>query len=277
MAVFLKRFVLAVICFVLYNGGVTSVASYPQEISTLYSAKEEFKERELLVGTSSKDITPPLPVAVDGQMYLRIADTIETPVTANVIALEQPGTMGNKVSIWVSADLVTIPDKLRSMVREKVRKALPEVNSQNIIINATHTHTGPAVRDHYKIPEEVTTVEETHEFIANRIAESIREAWNNRSQGSVSWGLGHAKVAYNRRAVYYNGSAKMYGKTDLPEFRGLEGYEDNDLQALFFWDDQNQLIATSINVSGPSQTVEGREAINADYWHPVREMLKERF
>src|SRR5699024_2136967 len=40
---------------------------------------------------------------------------------------------------------------------------------------------------------------------------------------------------------------------------------------------QNQLIATSINVSGPSQTVEGRRAINADYWHPVREMLKKRF
>ena len=35
-------------------------------------------------------------------------------------------------------------------------------------------------------------------------------------------------------------------------------------------------MATAINVAGPSQEVEGRSAINADYWHEVREMLRRR-
>ena len=43
---------------------------------------------ELEIGTATANITPKLPVALFGQFYLRIADTVETPLTANVIALE---------------------------------------------------------------------------------------------------------------------------------------------------------------------------------------------
>ena len=105
--------------------------------------------------------------------------------------------------------------------------------------------------------------------------------------GSVSWGLGHAAVAYNRRAVYSkevptpgyfsDGSAQMYGNTNLPEFINLEGMEDHDVNTLFFWDKTGKLIAMAIDVPCPAQEVENRVAVNADYWHPVREKLKERF
>ncbi|MEX2368948.1 MAG: hypothetical protein WD552_00970, partial [Candidatus Paceibacterota bacterium] len=240
---------------------------------------ETSQASELFIGASSQDITPPLPVALGGQFHLRVAETIESPVTANVIVLERRDVNGTEeTSVWVSADLVIIPEELTYMVREKVREKLPELDSQKIIINATHTHTAPVVGVFdYHIPEGVTTLEETLEFITDQILKGIEEAWDSRVAGSVSWGLGHAKVAYNRRAVYYDGSARMYGRTDLPEFRGLEGYEDNDVQALFFWNDRDQLLATTVNVSGPSQQVAGRSAVNADYWHPVRERLQRRF
>ena len=69
----------------------------------------------------------------------------------------------------------------------------------------------------------------------------------------------------------------MYGQTQLPEFRNLEGMEDHDLNVLFFWDKLGQLMATAIHVPCTAQLVEGRAAVNADYWHPVREKLKQRF
>ena len=46
------------------------------------------QSQELYIGRAVADITPELPVALMGQFNLRIADTIETPLTANVIALE---------------------------------------------------------------------------------------------------------------------------------------------------------------------------------------------
>lgn len=53
----------------------------------LFSSVNVFAD-ELLIGTATADITPSLPVALTGQFHLHIANTIETPLTASVIALE---------------------------------------------------------------------------------------------------------------------------------------------------------------------------------------------
>jgi hypothetical protein len=53
--------------------------------------------------------------------------------------------------------------------------------------------------------------------------------------------------------------------------------EDHDVNMLFFWNKSGKLIAMTIDVPCPAQEVEQRSAVNADYWHPVREKLKQRF
>jgi hypothetical protein len=113
-------------------------------------------------------------------------------------------------------------------------------------------------------------------FLVERLAEVAVTAWENRRPGGVGWGLGHAVVAYNRRSVYADGRAQMYGSTNQPEFRGLEGPEDQGVEVLFFWDRNGQLIATAINVAAPAQEVEGRSAVNADFWHEIRQLLRAR-
>jgi hypothetical protein len=69
----------------------------------------------------------------------------------------------------------------------------------------------------------------------------------------------------------------MYGSTAIPEFLNIEGMEDHDVNSLFFWNSEERLIAAAVNVPCPAQVVENRLAVNADYWHPVREKLKDRF
>lgn len=233
---------------------------------------------ELNIGAVSIDMTPPLPVSLDGQMRLRIAEEVQSPLTAGIVVLENVDGDFKNVSVWVSLELVVITEKLKNMIEERIETLIPDIDARKLIINATHTHTGPSTRiGNFILPEGVRSIEETLEFITQKVSEGIFQAWKYRKPGSVSWGLGQAKLAVNRRAVYYDGSARMYGDTDLPEFRGLEGPEDHDLNVLFFWDENEQLIATCINVSCPAQEVEGRSAINADFWYPVREQLRERF
>ena len=250
---------------------------------------------ELHIGTATADITPKLPVALMGQFNLRIADTIETPLTANVIALEsRNGIRSLDIAIMVSCDVVEIPEMLLKMVRDEVHKKIPEIDAKKIFMTAIHTHTAPVLENglqysfRYQIPKKgVTQVEEYDIFFVQRVTEAIVKAWEKRRPGSVTWGLGHAAVAYNRRAVYSeavptpgyfsNGTSQMYGSTNLPEFINLEGMEDHDVNTLFFWDNSGKLIAMTIDVPCPAQEVENRLAINADYWHPVREKLKQRF
>lgn len=235
---------------------------------------------ELLVGTAAVDITPEEPVAVSGQFHLRIAKTVETPVTANVIALESREDGSSRdVAIMVSCDLLYIPSEVLELIRKAIRTRLPDLNTSKIFLNGTHTHTAPVLMlDKYPIPEKgAVQVEQYRSFLAKRIADVVVKAWNRRSKGSVTWGLSHAVVAYNRRAVYADGSARMYGRTDTAEFRNLEGYEDHDINTLFFWNDLGELVGAVVNVSCPSQEVESRSAVNADFWHPVRESLRERY
>jgi len=235
---------------------------------------------ELLVGTAVADITAAEPVAVSGQFHLRIAKTVETPITANVIALESREKNSScDFAIMVSCDLLYIPSEVLELVRNSVQKRLPNLDTSKLFLNGTHTHTAPVLLlDKYPIPKQgVMQVEQYRTFLAERVADAIVQAWNNRSAGSVTWGLSHAVVAYNRRAVYADGSARMYGKTDIAEFRNLEGYEDHDINTLFFWDDSGRLIGVVVNVSCPSQEVESRSAVNADFWHPVRKALWERY
>ncbi len=235
---------------------------------------------ELLVGTATTDITPEEPVAVSGQFHLRIARTVETPVTANVIALEsRRDGQSLDTAIMVSCDLIYIPNDVRSLVREEVKKRAPDVDTRKIFLSGTHTHTAPVLLpEKYAIPKQgVTQVEQYQAFLAERIADAIARAWNGRRRGSVTWGLSHAVVAYNRRAVYANGSARMYGRTDVPEFRHLEGYEDHDVGTLFFFSATGELIGVAVNVSCPAQEVESRTAVNADFWHPVREALRKKY
>lgn len=235
---------------------------------------------ELLVGTAVADITPTGPVAVSGQFHLRIAKTVETPITANVIALEsREEGLSRDVAIMVSCDLLYIPSEVLELVRKAVRARLPDLDTKKLFLNGTHTHTAPVLLlDTYPIPSEgVIQVEQYRYFLTQRLADAIVQAWNRRRTGSVTWGLSHAVVAYNRRAVYADGSARMYGKTDIAEFRNLEGYEDHDVNTLFFWNDLGKLVGIVVNVSCPSQEVESRSAVNADFWHPVREALRERY
>jgi len=130
----------------------------------------------------------------------------------------------------------------------------------------------------YEIPNDgVMPPAEYAEFLAARVTDAIVRAWESRRPGRVGWGLGHAVVAQNRRSVYADGRAQMYGPTERPDFRGIEGSEDQGVEVLFFWDGAGKLLATAINVACPAQEVEGRSAVNADFWHEVRESLRARY
>jgi hypothetical protein len=240
---------------------------------------------EIYIGKSEANISPTLPVALMGQFNLRIAQTAATPLSANVVALEsREGAKSLDAAIFVSCDLVYIPTPLLSLIRIEVSKQIPGFDGNKIILNATHTHTAPVLEDNldessflYKIPKGVSPVSEYRALFVKNVADAIVKAWNSRSLGSVSWGLNRTAIPYNRRASYADNTTKMYGSTNVPEFRNLEGYEDHDINSLFFWNKEGKLIAMSIDVACPAQEVEGRSEVNADYWHPVRMALKEKF
>jgi hypothetical protein len=235
-------------------------------------------ETQLLIGAATTSITPDQPIALDGQFNTRISQGVDNPITATAVAIEasQSGQSVDQ-AIFVSCDLVAIRDTLLTAARRRIAENLPEIDSRKVILTATHTHTsGVTEEGKYEIPQEgVMQPTQFVEFLAERLETLIDDAWQGRRPGSVAWGLGHAVVGYNRRAVYADGTAVMYGNTSSDTFRGIEGYEDHGLQLLYFWNESQQPpLAVGVNVACPSQEVEGRHRINADFWHDVRQTLQ---
>lgn len=237
-------------------------------------------QAELLVGAAEMNITPDRPVALDGQMHTRISRSVESPLVAVALALES--RQGDQVldqAIMVSCDLVAPRKGILEQVRQQVRDRLPGFDVQKLFLSGTHTHTGPVVEEgKYEIPKEgVLQPAEYARFLVDRLSEVIVKAWEGRKPGGVAWGLGHAVVGHNRRAVYADGHAQMYGRTDVPEFRRIEGYEDHGVEILFVFDLDKKPLAMAVNVACPAQEVESRSAVNADFWHEVRQSVRGRF
>lgn len=235
---------------------------------------------ELLVGGATTSITPDRPVALWGQLHTRISQGVESPLTATALAFESRD--GEKVldqAVLVACDLVLIPSEALAKTRDRVRQRYPDFPVEKITLSATHTHTSPVLLEGiYEIPADgVMQPTEYLEFFAERAADAIVQAWESRQVGKVGWGQAQAAVAHNRRAVYADGTAAMYGRTDTPNFRMIEGGSDHDVDVLFCWDASGKLLATAVNVPCPAQEVEGRSAVNADFWHPVRESLRAKY
>jgi hypothetical protein len=232
---------------------------------------------ELFVGSATVNITPDQPVALSGQMRTRIAREVQSEVTATALALETRNEDGVvEQAVFVACDLVAIREGIAEKVRAAVAERVTDLDVQKVILSATHTHTAPVmVPGRYAIDEpDVMLPEDYVVFLVDRVANAVTEAWSARRPGAVGWGLGHAVVAQNRRSVYADGSAVMYGATNKDDFRMIEGYEDHGVEVLFFWDENENLIATAINVACPAQEVEGLSAVNADFWHEVRQSLQ---
>ncbi|MBN2295536.1 MAG: hypothetical protein JXM70_24110, partial [Pirellulales bacterium] len=95
--------------------GVTAAVtlSFSLANSTVFAADKPTAGTELLVGAASTSITPQKPVALSGQMRLRVSKKVESPVTANVVVLEsRRGDRTFDVAVMVSCDLVVIEPRL---------------------------------------------------------------------------------------------------------------------------------------------------------------------
>src|SRR5690606_8820229 len=145
-----------------------------------FCATESLLAGGLNIGAVSIDMTPPLPVSLDGQMRLRVAEEAQTPLTVSVIALENKDGNKSEISVWVTLELVSISDHLRDMNRAKIETSIPDIKPRKIVINATHTQTGPATRiGNFILPDGVHSVEDNLDFITARVVEGVLKAWNS--------------------------------------------------------------------------------------------------
>jgi len=228
----------------------------------------------LQVGWAQADLTPPEPVIIAGQFHARVSEGVIDPITTTVLALEGDGDH----VVFVSCDVVSIPDALRDAVRGKLQRAVG-LDPKKVILHATHSHTAPLYDAGRIVPGLELRTMETGALVAftsDRIAQAVTRAWTERAPGGIAYGLSQAVVGRNRRSVDRSGKSTMYGDVARPDFSHIEGFEDHDVNFLATYDPQGALTGLVVNVACPAQADESLFQLTADFWHDTRLELRRR-
>ncbi len=258
------------------------------------------------IGWAEVDITPDKPVSLVGQFAERISEYVEKPLTATAMAL----STDDEQLVICSCDLVGISYTLRDAVREKLAGNGEGLDPMKLIVNATHTHTGPGYTGRgnstrrlsgasssfrslieselsagKKYVESANVSEnpniagndELLEFLSGRIADCTLQAWRNRAPGSFSNAFGRAPVGMCRRACYSDGSAQMWGDTDAAVFTHLEGGNDSGIELMYAFGPEGKLAGIVANLACPAQCVQHRLFVSPDFWGEAKMLLRKRF
>ncbi|MCJ7673773.1 MAG: neutral/alkaline non-lysosomal ceramidase N-terminal domain-containing protein [Sedimentisphaerales bacterium] len=161
-------------------------------------------------GCAKVNITPPVGIPLIGS-YGKPSDDILDELYAKALVLSDESTTLAIVSVdLLYAPLEEITNPVRKIIAEKT--GIPE---ENVLICATHTHSGPEVFTRSKVPREgrVPASQIDQSYLATlikKIASSALIAHKKMAAVRIGAAKGQIpEIVYNRRAKTKDGSVKM--------------------------------------------------------------------
>ena len=108
-------------------------------ISHTFAEQDALKEEnDMRIGFSRIDTTPPIGTYLSGQLVSLPARSVESNLYAWAMYISD----GETDVVFVSCDVLTIPNEMAQTVRKEADR-LTGIPADNIVICATHTHSGP--------------------------------------------------------------------------------------------------------------------------------------
>jgi hypothetical protein len=248
-------------------------------------------QNKIQLGWAATSITPDKPVFLNGQIYYRISRYVHDPITATALAISS----GDDQAIFLSADMAGISDKIIDTVRKAVH-GFGGIQGDKISFSATHSHNSsflpninedmlskfaaPGSLPELDIPPDLLDGNEALKFICSRFVMVIKDAWDARQEGAVSFASDYAAIGFNRRPQFHLGKglveSKMYGVCSRNNFLRFEGTVDHTIDMLYTWDRKGRLTGVLVDVPCPSQVMELHHFISADYWGYTRSAIRKK-
>jgi len=161
-------------------------------VGTVFVISSLAAHAEMQVGAAMEVITPDPLLPVSGGVGIPVPATEKRgELTARAAVFHQ----GDTTIAVVALDLLGFP----SVLGDRVRKQVPRIPAEKILIGSTHTHSGP---DCYAFPDGRgghTGNLEYMDFVCNQAAKAINRALDELTPASVRIATGEAKgkIAFN--------------------------------------------------------------------------------
>jgi len=161
-------------------------------------------------GCGKVDITPPVGIALIGS-YGKASEDVLDELYVRALVLDDGGTT---IAI-VSADLLYTPlEEITGPVRRIVKEKIG-IAEENILVCATHTHSGPEVFTRSKLrPDQEIDASEIDQgylqTLIKKIADSVVIAHKDMQGVKIGAAMGRlGEMVFNRRTIKPGGSAVM--------------------------------------------------------------------
>ncbi len=152
-------------------------------------------------GVGRAVITPPKPIYQSGYANRNHPSTgVVHDLWAKALAIEDP--KGGRVVI-VTTDIIGYPRWLSDLIGARVEKQYG-LDRSRLVLNASHTHTGPLIRGNLEMmfelkPDERQVVDEYAQKLADDVASVAGAALQDLAPAVLSFGHGKGSFAINRR------------------------------------------------------------------------------
>jgi len=187
-------------------------------------------------GSAKVNITPPLGISLIGS-YGKPSDSVMDDLYAKALVLSD----GDNTIAIVAADLLYTPlEEITDPVRTLVHKELG-IPGQNIMVCATHTHSGPEVFTRSKLPPKsqvpVSELAQSYlQTLIRKMADAVALAYQSLRDVRIGTAVGEVpEVLFNRRPVGKDGRVKT-SFTLPPEIvatRRIETAVDGEARVMF--------------------------------------------
>ena len=158
--------------------------------------------KELLLGVARGDITPEIGGNLFGYRPDLYSESVNDNLTATVFAFTQGEEKFVLITVCVCLIDTTVTDELRRLISEK-----HNVKIGNIIICATHTHSGPAT---INMPGWGGIDMPYYENIMKpNILKTVDDAFFNTQPVTMGVGVGESKLGINRRQLNVDNSVGL--------------------------------------------------------------------
>ncbi|MFC1739117.1 neutral/alkaline non-lysosomal ceramidase N-terminal domain-containing protein [Planctomycetota bacterium] len=239
------------------------------------TAQERPTKASLEIGFAKVKITPPMNMPLFGQLFAYFAKGIESDLYAKAMCISD----GDTSVMLVSCDVCVIPT---DMVKNACRRAeqVTGVPASNIIICATHTHSGPVTElDNAlsKVPGN-ELISNYCETLESGIVRALEQAYDNATKGKLTLAYGELPgYGFNRRFVMSDGTIQTHPLTLDPHIVKPEGPDSKDIFAFCAYDEAGRPTGAAVNFTCHATVMKrNNEYVSADYPGKVSEFVAEK-
>lgn len=209
------------------------------------------------VGAAERTITPPLGSLMAGYFEPHRAHEVEDDLFARALWLESEE---DAIAILV-CDVLALSCETVSRIRAGVaqRTGIPPTN---VLIAATHNHTGPQTVDVFGQPADAAYLADLEANAVEALAEAAENAAPARLSASLFF---EPRLNCNRRLVFKDGSVHTHvAEADLSEVVGREGPSDPEACVVAAESPEGNVRALLVNYALHPTNVRG-DAVSPDY------------